>query len=133
MMTQNDILTIVYNIVKASPIDGLNGGVYKSIRPTNSGLEDCVISLINGNNAKFVQDGGLFVKIYYLDLNQKDSYLEDTERGGELEKLLQDLSTELLKNNSGISFEVQSRQTYTARIEELKQHYAILRINFKIT
>jgi len=132
MMTQNDILTEVYKVVKASPIDALNGGIYKSIRPTDTGLEDCVISLINGTNAKFLQDGALSVKIYYKDLNQANSYLEDTKRGGELETLLFNLSETLLGNNL-ISFEIQTRQTYTARIEELKQHYAILKINFKIT
>ena len=56
MKTVNEILTDIYKIIKASPIDALNGGVYKNTRPTGSTLEDCVISLISGVKAKFVQE-----------------------------------------------------------------------------
>ena len=133
MKTQNAILTTVYKIIVASPIAGLNGGIYKNTRPTDSVLEDCVISLVNGISAKFLQDGSLFVKIFYADINEANTYFEDTARGEVLEGMLIDLAAELLKNNSGISFEIQTRETYTAKYEEQKQHYEILKINFKIT
>lgn len=136
MKTQNDILTDIYKIVKSSPIDALNGGVYKKIRPTNSKLEDCVIHLINGNNAKFLQDAALYVKIFYNDIQDDNTYYEDAKRGGELEQMLYDLSTTLY-NANGYSFELQSRETYTEAVEgdksKIHQHYAILKINFLIT
>ena len=132
MKTQNDILTIVYTLVKASPINALAGEIYINIRKTGIVLEDCVISLINGTSGKFLQYGALSVKVFYNDLNVANSYAEDTKRGGELETLLQDLSTVLLKNPT-VTFEIQSRETYTARLEEQNQHYAILKMNFQIT
>lgn len=132
MKTQNDILTILYTVIQASPIGSLTGGLYKRIRPTESKLEDCVIGLINGNNAKFIHDGAILVKIFYKDINENNTYFEDTKRGGELETLLYDLSVELLKNNLGISFDVQSRQLYSEKFEEQHEHYVILKMNFKI-
>ena len=135
MLTQNDILTVIYLKAKESPINDLNGDVYKKIRPTESKLEDCVISLINGVSAKFLQDGGISIKIFFNDLKDVDSntYYEDTKKGGELEQLLFNFSEVLLENNSGISFEVQTRELYIGRFEEEHQHYAILRMNFKIS
>jgi hypothetical protein len=132
MKTQNDILTELYKAAKASPIDGLTGGIYKRIRPTDSELEDCVLSTIGGVNGKFVQDGAILVKIFYKDKNVDNTYFEDTLRGGELEAMLLDFSTVLLKNNGFISFDVRSRQTYTEKFLEKNEHYAILRMNFKI-
>lgn len=133
MKTQNSILTDIWDIIKASPIDALNGGIYKVIRPTDSTFEDCIIHLINGITGKFLQDGALFVKIFYLDLNINNTYYEDTKRGGELEQLLIDLSQTLLSTN-GYSFEVSSRETYTEAVQgDIWQHYAILKMNFKLT
>ena len=130
MKTNNDILTDFYQIVAASPIAALSGGIYKKIRPTNSDLEDCVISLITGTNAKFLQNAALYVKIFYKDIFQDNSYLEDSLNGSVLENLLIDLSEKLLKNNE-YSFNVSSRETYTAKVDEINQHYAIMKMNFR--
>lgn len=135
MKTQNEILTDIYKIIKNSPIDALNGGIYKKTRPTNSSLEDCVISLISGINGKFLQDSGLFVKIFYHDIKNADStYSEDSIKGQQMETLLFNLSETLL-NTNGYSFDIQSRETYTEKVIEdnIDQHYAVLKINFKIT
>ncbi len=132
MTTQNEILTLVCKVIAASPIDALNGGIYKNTRPTGSELEDCVASLINGSSGKFLLDGSLSVKIFYKDINSDDSYLEDTKNGQVLETLLFDLSETLL-STKGISFEIQTRETYTESIPEIHQHYAILKMDFKIT
>jgi len=133
MKAQNQILTVIYKIIKDSPINDLNGEIYKKTRKTNSNLEDCVISLISGTNAKFLQVAGLYVKIFYNDLEDDNTYSEDDLRGQALELLLFDLSEILLKTN-GYSFQVQSRETYTESVldDNIHQHYAILKINFKI-
>lgn len=133
MKTKNEILTILYKAVSASPINALTGGIYKNYRPSGSVLEDCVISLISGTNAKHLQIGAVSIKIFYLDLFENNTYYENEKRGEELEKLLINLSVELLKNNTGISFDVQSRETYTAKVLEINQHYAILKMNYKLT
>ena len=134
MKTQNEILTDIYKIIKNSPINALNGGIYKKTRPTNSSLQDCVISLISGVNGKFLQDAGLYVKIFYLDIKDSDNtYSEDSLTGQAMETLLFNLSETLLKTN-GYSFDIQSRETYTEKVidDNVNQHYAILKINFKI-
>ena len=132
MKTQNDILTALYLAAKASPIDGLNGGIYKRIRPTDSELEDCVINTIGGVNGQFLQDGAILIKIFYNDVKENNTYFENTLRGGELEAMLLEFSNVLLKNNGFLSFDIRSRQTYTEKFLEMNQHYAILRMNFKI-
>jgi len=133
MKTQNEILTDIYKIIKDSPINDLNGGIYKKTRKTASILEDCVISLISGVNGKFLQDAGLYVKIFYNDLEENNTFSEDDLKGQQMELLLFNLSETLLKTN-GYSFDIQSRETYTEKVldDAIKQHYAILKINFKI-
>lgn len=134
MKTQNEILTDIVKVIEDSPINDLNGDIYKKTRKTDSNLEDCVISLISGINGKFLQDAGLYVKIFYPDLKNTDqTYSEDTLNGQAKETLLFNLSNTLLKMN-GYSFDIQSRETYTEKVlnDSVKQHYAILKINFKI-
>lgn len=133
MKTTNEILTSIYTLLKATPaIDNLSGGIYKKTRPTDSVLEDVVISLIPGTGRKFLQDGALYVKIFYKDILTNNTYYEDSVNGQAKETLLIAFSETLLKNTS-YSFDITSREVYTEAVEELKQHYAILKINFQIT
>lgn len=130
MKTTNDILSDVYKMIKSSPIDALNGGIYKGTRPTDSNLNDCVIHLISGNTAKFLQNGAVYVKIFYKDLFINNTYSEDYATGSQMETLLYDLSIILLKNNN-YSFDIQSREIYSEALQETNEHYAILKMNFK--
>lgn len=132
MKTRNDILSDIYKIIKASPIDALNGGIYKTTRPTDSILNDCVFSLISGQTGKFLQNGGIYVKIFYPDLFINNSWIEDFSTGSQFETLLFNLSKTLL-NTNGYSFDIQSREIYTEPLQETNEHYAILRINFLST
>ena len=137
MKTTNDILSDIYKVVKASPIDALNGGIYKVTRPTNSTLNDCVIHLIPGTTDKFLKNGAIYVKLFYKDLFLNNTYSEDFLTGSAYETLLFNLSTTLLKNNL-YSFDIQSREIYTEAIQNVygatitNEHYAILKINFQI-
>lgn len=131
MKTINKILSDVYTIINASPIAALNGGIYKKIRPTDSVLEDCIINVIPGTIRKFLQDGALYVKIYYVDILQNNTYFENTARGEQLEQLLLDLSEVLLKNHTYL-FDVQSREIMNESITELHQHLVILKMNYEI-
>ncbi len=129
--TQNEILTDIYLLVKSTPINDLNGEVYKKTRVNDSTLEDCVISLISGNSAKFLQDSALYVKIFYNDIFTANTYSEDSTRNQIIEGLLWDLS-ELLLSYEGYSFDVQSREIYSESVDEINQHYVILKMNFQI-
>ena len=131
MKTTNDILSDIYTIINASPIQALNGGIYKKTRPTDSKVEDCIISLISGTDSKFIQDGGLYVKIFYKDLFQANTYMEDALNGSAKELLLWNLSETLL-NTEGYNFYAETRELYTEAVPEIYQHFAILKMNFKI-
>lgn len=132
MKTENEILTDIYHIITTGAIGSLVGGVYKKTRPSDSVLEDCIIHLIPGIKAKFLQNGALYVKIFYKDILENNTYFENAARGSYLEGLLYDLS-EVLLTTEGYSFEVQTRETYTEKIPDIHQHYAILKMNFKLT
>lgn len=132
MKTTNEILTDIVQVVEASPIFALAGDTYKKTRPTDSKLEDCVVSIFPGTTEKFIQDGAIYIKIFYQDINEQNSYYEDTLNGQTKEQLLMDLSETLLSMN-GYSFEIQSRELYTERVEEIHQHFAILKMNFLLT
>lgn len=134
MKTKNEILTDIYKIIVASPINDLAGGIYKNTRPTVSVLEDCIISLISGVRGKFLQDAALYIKIFYNDIESRNTYSENELRGQAAEQLLINLSETLL-NTKGYSFDVMSRETYTEKVldDDIKQHFAILKINFLLT
>lgn len=130
MITTNEILSDVFKTIKSSPINDLNGGIYKGTRPTDSTLNDCVIHLISGQTGKFLQNGAIYVKIFYADLFYNNTYSEDYVTGAQYETLLYDLSKTLLKNNK-YSFDIQSREIYSEPLEDTNEHYAILKMNFK--
>lgn len=131
MKTKNEILTDVISVINSTPILALNGDIYKKIRKTDSKLEDCVLNVIPGVIGKFIQDGALYVKIFYNDISIDNSFYENTLRSQYMETLLYDLSESLLKNNT-YSFDVMSRDISTESVEEIHQHFAILKINFKL-
>jgi hypothetical protein len=131
LKTKNEILTDVISVINSTPILALNGDIYKKIRKTDSKLEDCVLNVIPGVIGKFIQDGALYVKIFYNDISIDNSFYENTLRSQYMETLLYDLSESLLKNNT-YSFDVMSRDISTESVEEIHQHFAILKINFKL-
>jgi len=133
MKTQNETLTDIFQIISTSPVSSeITGEAYKKVRPNDSELEDCVISLISGNNAKFLQDGAIYVKIFYKDIFDGNTYRENATRNQILEGLLWDLS-EILLHLNDYSFEVQSREIYSENVAEIWQHFVILKMNFKLT
>lgn len=129
MKTVNEILTDIIAKLNDSAIAGLTGSIYKNKRREGSELEDCVVSIISGNNDKFLRSGKLIIKIFYPDIIIEESNYEDSLRGQALEKMLYDFSETTLNGSSGYSFYASSRETYTDAVEELDQHYAVLRIN----
>lgn len=138
MITKTDILNTIYKKVTASDIPSvITGDVSLEVRATDSIVEDCVISVFLENTGKFIKAGVLIIKIFYIDIEEKNSYYEDTLRGATLESLLSVFSETLLKNNI-YSFEKGSRRLTTEAVMNnqgstiVNQHYAILTLNFKI-
>jgi hypothetical protein len=132
MKTQNEILTEVYSLAVSSEINSLSGGIYKRIRPTDSKLEDCVIHIISGTYGKLLQDGALYIKIFYKDINANNTFFEDSARGQILEKMLFDFS-QLLFKIPGTSFYKETREFVIEPDLDTKEHYVSMKINFKVT
>ena len=132
MKTQNEILTDIYQVVVTSPINLLNGGVYKYTRPTDSELEDCVLSITFGTIRKHLQDGFIFVKIFYNDIFADNTYMQNTVNAQAKQILLYELS-ELFFGMPDYHFDIRSRQIYSEPVKEIHQHYAILKLSFEVT
>lgn len=132
MYTQNEILTDIYNLLKVSPIGTLTGNGTKSTRATGSEKEDWLVAYTSGSAAKFLQYAGITIKIFYKDIEMSNTYMENSTRGQELEKLLIDFS-EVLLGQTKYSFITESRQTYIVPIPEIHQHMAVLKINLVTT
>lgn len=137
MKTIHEMLTDFYNLIKTTPIDALDGEVYKSTRKAGSTKEDCVVSVIGNVAGKFLQNSSISVKIFYNDIYIIDTYYEDTNNAQQKESLLYRLS-ELLLKLEGYSFDVMSREVYTSPVSDtdtqtdIRQHFAILKMNFQI-
>lgn len=139
MKTSNQVITDVFRKILTVPqFTALNGGIYRKTRPTGSTLEDIVISHISGTVGKHMQDGAIQIKIFYNDIFQNNTYMEDTNRGQYLEGILFYLSG-LLHDLEGYCFTLNDREiytnAYTTTIGEapLNMHYAILKMGYKLT
>lgn len=124
------LLTQIWNITKTQIQAQISGGVYKKTRPFASTVEDCVINIISGMTAKFVQNGAVYIKIYYKDILENNAYFENTAKSEIFETVLFNLSTTLLAQNF-IVFDITSREIYTEPVSETNEHYCILKLNFK--
>lgn len=131
MMTENEILTHVYKKAIISPIQALSGQVYKKTRPTDSKAVDCIISLISGITGKQLQNGSIQVKIFYPKIEINNTYVEDTVTGQALEKILYDFSNVLIADTV-ISFDEDSREIYSVEVQESKEYFVIMKMNYLI-
>jgi hypothetical protein len=131
MKTKNEIIKQIITIINTTPIKDLNGSVTSETRITDSVLNDCVVAIIASTTDKFIRYGALTVKIFYQDIVLNNTYFEDLTTGANLETLLYNLSTILLITH-GYSFDVNSRELYTEKVQDKKEHFAILKINFKL-
>jgi len=130
MERYSTLLTYIWNLTKTEIQSEITGNVYKKVRPVSSQVEDCVISIINGFTAKFVQNGAVYIKIFYKDVLSENTYFEDTEKSAVFETILFNLSNKLLVQNF-IVFDIKSREIYSEPVNETNEHYCILKLNFK--
>src|SRR5574344_1587334 len=76
MITEEDIKTILYRLIKASPLnDAINGTVTKRNRHADSKAEDIVISVLTSNcaqNQLFIVNVNIYVP-YSKSNNEEDS------------------------------------------------------------
>ena len=100
MKSDIDIKDDIYTFIKGSELENaVTGKLRKTRRPTNSKLEDIVISMVSNLNAQ-VQEAFVNVNIYVSDIIRDNQMEEDTIRLREL----CDLSKTLLKVGRGGDF-----------------------------
>jgi hypothetical protein len=130
MKTINELLTDMYTVVKASPINALSGEVYKNnARTPQSELEDCVIRILHGVTGKHTQTHALTISLFYKAHVAGNVITEDSARGQVLHKLLLDICVPL-QSLQGYYFALDSREIYSEQVGDFPQYYVILRINF---
>lgn len=130
MKSKNEILTAVMK--EAQAFLTIGGHVYKQTRPTGNTSEDCVVSLMADAAGKFVQNGRLYVKIFYRNLFIRNTWYEDMTRGQQLEQMLENFSNHLVLK-SIIHLDLQSRRIRTVPMppDTTQEHYALLQIDYK--
>ena len=116
MTSSNEIKTIIYKIIKGSPLENeiisKGGSLYRNSRPTNSNKEDIVISVLANRNAQF-QMAYVNVNIYVPDIRRDNDYIEDETRTKILQKKAIDLFKEIVHNDYKIEIESQETLLHT--------------------
>lgn len=129
MKTNDQILNIIINLLKSSPLNDLNGSIYKKVRPTDSKLVDVVVNVLSAGFSKFENKGKLIVKVCVPNIVNGITSYEDTKNTAIIEQLLIDFSNKILTNN-GISFYIETREIYTEASFEKDVSSVVFRINY---
>lgn len=121
MVSENNIKTIVYNIIKGSLLENevvSNGGsLYRNSRPTNSDKEDIVISVLATRNAQF-QMAVVNVNIYVPDVRRGNDYIENEARTRTLQQEAIELFTEIVHDEYKVEIEKQE----TFKVRDVNEH-----------
>lgn len=121
MTSSNEIKTIIYKIIKGSPLENeiisKGGSLYRNLRPTNSNKEDIVISVLANRNAQF-QMAYVNVNIYVPDIRRDNDYIEDETRTKILQKKAIDLFKEIVHNDYKI--EIESQEVF--KLQDANEH-----------
>lgn len=133
-MTGNELLTYIYERVKQLKDDGyipINGAIYKGgERPLDAVTEDCCIAILAGNSLQ-IQEGEVIVNIYVPDvINAEGLWKEDRVRTEQMEHILEGLPM-LLTTMGDVRF-VASGMILTLAVEDIHQHNASIKMNFKV-
>lgn len=134
MITTLDILDVIYAKLKASDLvgttNGIDGGIYKLVRPVDTGKEDIVINCLPVTNS-LIQLATVNVNIYvpdlHVDIGTTQQYMPDTTR---LDTLAAMAITALQNvNTPGYYYDIASQVVFSE--EAINQHFVNIRIEFK--
>lgn len=121
MNSNAEIKDVVYALIKGSPLEiaitSTGGSLYKDQRPTNSGKEDIVISVLDGLNGEF-QELILNVNVYVRDLDRGNDKIENAARIKQLSRLAIDLLEEYYGNDCRLTIEKQ----LVLKVEGVDEH-----------
>lgn len=133
MRTSNDILSDIYQLLKAdTSMNNLGGDICKIMRKTNSIKDDIVINLISANTSRFENKGRLLITIFNQNIINNNTSFVNNINVGRNEKLLYDFSKKLIEDRP-IETDIyysQSRRIYTEYLNDYC--YSILNLDFDI-
>ena len=133
MRTSNDILSDIYQLLKAdTSMNNLGGDIYKIMRKTNSIKDDIVINLISANTSRFENKGRLLITIFNQNIINNNTSFVNNLNVSRNEKLLYDFSEKLIEERPIESdvYYSQSRRIYTEYLNDYC--YSILNLDFEI-
>lgn len=127
--TAHQILDDVVAHLKAGGIlSVISGRIYKKKRPDNSTAEDCVVSFKTGTDGQF-QNGVITVNIYVPNVdNGQGTTVENVARTRLIES---ELSRICSRFTTGEYLFTPANITETWEVEEIKQHFVHLDLEFK--
>lgn len=132
MKSEIEIKDIIYRHIKGSALEEsiiANGGkLLKTSRPTNSGKEDIIISVLDGINGQF-QDAVVNVNIYTQEVKRGNDTVENEPRIRELSRM----AIELLEGFNGGSYLFSIKRQRCFKVEGAKEHCINNEITIKIT
>ena len=129
MKTDLDAIQIVYESLVSGGGIGIDGYVYKLIRPVGSLKEDIVINSITANSEQLqtvVLNVNLYVSDIAANINNQNQYLPNTARLNLLASKLNDRLTTL----SGSGYLAYIEFQHTLAEKEIQQHYMNTRLVF---
>lgn len=118
MKTDIEIKDDIYDYLKDSSLTRtINGNLYKRLRPTNSTLEDVVISVLANSNGQ-MQEAFVNVNIYVKDNLVEGQYEEDTIRC----RLLCRIASEVLELGRGDGYRFTLNSQRVLKVEGRNEH-----------
>ncbi len=127
MKTDAEILEDVYGIIMGSEIrESINGDVRTIPRATGSSSEDCIISILDSDNAQ-IQDGIVNVNIYVHNIRNGGDSVEDRARTKALSKICE---TEL-NSRFGEGFRIYLEKQRVLPVNGKDEHVINNRIRYK--
>lgn len=121
MKSNAEIKDVVYALIKGSDLEraiiATGGALYKDQRPTNSGKEDIVISVLDGLNGEF-QELVLNVNIYVQDLDRGNDKVENSARIRQLSRL----AIELLEEHYGDDYRLLIEKQPVFKVDGVDEH-----------
>lgn len=128
MITDIEIETIIYGILKGSALDlAIDGEIYTDKRPANSGKEDICIQYHDGLNGLY-QEAIVNVNIYTQNQNRGSESIKDRGRIRELSQIAYKLlhgkvcNKYLIKVEKQNTFEVTATSEHATNIRLLLTH-----------
>ncbi|MEG2771982.1 MAG: hypothetical protein RR960_06535 [Alistipes sp.] len=129
MKSDIEIRDLLYKAIKGSALEkAVSGKLYKTERPTNSGVEDIVISILDGLNGQ-IQDAVINVNIYVQDVNRGADTVENEPRIRELSRLAILLLEEV--DDGDYHFEIEKQKCF--KVNGVDEHCINNRIKLQIT